>query len=99
MAVWKSMDWANIDSFRVRNIYAEFSGAVKSASSKKDLRGFIEKMCARMGIRSISGKYAQMAERILATNDCEVLRILRNETQFVIILLRLEIDAEKEINA
>lgn len=75
-------------------IYDEFTGKVKSSASTNSLAKFVERLCAKMGIRSITGD--QATRNLLTQNDQDVITILREETQFVILLMREIIEGKKE---
>jgi len=75
-------------------IYDEFTSKIKSAASTNSLAKFVERLCAKLGIRSI-GSDAGVRE-LLAHNDHAILSLFRDETQFIVLLMREVIEAKKE---
>lgn len=92
--IWRAISWDNISSSRRMKIYDEFTSKIKSAASTNSIAKFTERLCAKLGIRSISGDIG--VRSLLEKNDPEVLALLRDETQFVVLLMREIIEAKKE---
>lgn len=74
-------------------IYDEYLSKIRSAACTDTLRHFAERLCGRMGVRSIA--VSQGATEILARNNPEILEVLRDETQYVILLMREIIEQKK----
>lgn len=74
-------------------IYDEYTSKIKSASSMNSLKRFVERLCAKMGIRSISDT---ALTAILTEEREDVLSALREETQYVVLLMR-EVVEKKQV--
>jgi len=92
--IWKSINWDNIGASRRMGIYDEYTSKIKSASSNNSLSLFAERLSSKMGIRSI--RYSKKILDIIEENNPEVLRLLREETQLIVLLMRDKIETMKE---
>ena len=89
-AVWKRIDWDSIDGNRRRTFQDEFASKVKSATHTNNLQRFIDNLCRKLGIRSL--KDTSVTEVVNKTDHYEMLTLLREETLFLILMMRQEGD-------
>lgn len=87
-AIWSAIDWETVSPSRRMNIYKEFASKVKSAAASQSLSVFFERLLQKMGIGGISQFQNDTIASILKANNPEVLQAFREETQFLVILLR-----------
>lgn len=76
-------------------IYDEFTSHIKSAACTETLRKFTERLCTKIGIRSIADTLS--VREILEENDETVLDALREETQYVVLMMRTIIEEKKSL--
>jgi len=74
-------------------IYDEYTSKIRSAANTSDLRRFTDKLAAKMSIRALN--YSQEMMEIVKENDPEMLKILRDETQYIVMLMRAIIEEKK----
>ena len=84
--VWDNIDWDKVDSHRRKRIYDEFCSKIRSSALTGNMRAFIESLCSKMGVRSLSD--TQILNLLKDGDEYDMLRILRDETQYLILLLR-----------
>jgi predicted membrane chloride channel (bestrophin family) len=75
-------------------IYDEYVSKIKSASCTDTLRHFAERLCVKMGVRSLGN--SQKIQEILEANNVEVLEALRDDTQYAVLLMREIVEQKKE---
>lgn len=75
-------------------IYDEYTSKVKSSAMTNTLAKFVDRLCSKMGIRSVSEDIT--VRSMLAANDPEILSLLREETQFIVLLMREIVESKKE---
>lgn len=92
-AAWRSIPWDTVSPMRRMKIYDEYTSKIKSSACALSLAVFVERLCAKMGIRSIDDT---SIAPIVAENSEAVLDALRNETQFVVLLMRERIEAKQD---
>ena len=107
--VWEQIDWSKVTSQRSIGIWDEFVSKVKAAAmTTNSYETFVEKLCKKMDVRSL--KFKNIDE--ISNQDEEIkkniLKILRSETQIIVLKLRLNkeigrerakrIQEEREIN-
>jgi len=73
-------------------IYDEFTSKIKSAAATNSLKRFTERLCAKMQIRSISD---MSLAKILTEDREDVLIALREETQYVVLIMREVIEKKQ----
>lgn len=93
-AVWRAIPWDTISPMRRIGIYEEFTSKIKSSSGQVNLAKFVERLCAKMGIRNV-GDTAIV--KIIAENDEKVLDALRSETIYVVAMMREVIEEKQEL--
>ena len=84
--VWDNIDWDKVDSRRRKRIYDEFCSKIKSSALTGNMRTFIESLCVKMGVRSLSD--TKILNLLKNKDEYNMLHLLRDETQYLILLLR-----------
>ena len=95
--VWEQIDWSKVTSQRSIGIWDEFASKVKAAAmTTNSYETFVEKLCKKMDVRSL--KFKNIDE--ISNQDEEIkkniLKILRSETQIIVLKLRLNKEIRKE---
>lgn len=85
-AVWKSIDWDSVGRSRLMNIYDEFSGKMLASTGVRTKEQFLTRICQKWGIRSLKGD--DVLDLLDKFNDDEFLQTVRDECQYLILLLR-----------
>ena len=95
--VWEQIDWSKVTNQRSIGIWDEFASKVKAAAmTTNSYETFVEKLCKKMDVRSL--KFKNIDE--ISNQDEEIkkniLKILRNETQIIVLKLRLNKEIRRE---
>lgn len=95
--IWEQIDWSKVTSQRSIGIWDEFASKVKAAAmTTNSYETFVEKLCKKMDVRSL--KFKNIDE--ISNQDEEIkkniLKILRSETQIIVLKLRLNKEVRKE---
>ena len=95
--IWEQIDWSKVTSQRSIGIWDEFASKVKAAAmTTNSYETFVEKLCKKMDVRSL--KFKNIDE--ISNQDEEIkkniLKILRSETQIIVLKLRLNKEIRKE---
>lgn len=95
--IWSQIDWDKVTGQRAMGIWDEFSNKVKAASmTTNSYEAFVEKLCKKMDVRSL--KFKNIDE--ISSQDQEfkkaIIKILRSETQIIVLKLRLNNQVRKE---
>lgn len=95
--VWEQIDWSKVTNQRSIGIWDEFASKVKAAAmTTNSYETFVEKLCKKMDVRSL--KFKNIDE--ISNQDEEIkkniLKILRSETQIIVLKLRLNKEVRKE---
>lgn len=95
--IWSQIDWDKVTGSRAMGIWDEFTSKVQSAATTTNsYEKFIEKLCRKMDIRSL--RYRDISE-IAGQNEAfkkAVLKAMRDETQTIVLKLRLNNQVRKE---
>lgn len=95
--IWAQIDWDKVKGSRALGIWDEFTAKVKSAAmTTNKYETFVEKLCRKMDVRSL--KFAMIKEISELSEDIkkQILKCFREETQIVILKLRLQNQIRKE---
>lgn len=95
--IWSQIDFDKIKGQRAIGIWDEFANKVRaSAMTTNKYETFVEKLCKKMDVRSL--KFNNIADISKESNEIKeaVLKIFRNETQIIILKLRLNNKVKKE---
>lgn len=98
--IWACIDWDKVDGRRAYGIWDEFTNKVKaSARTTNSYETFVEKLSRKMSISSI--RYAGINSISEQSEEFkqEVLKLLREQTQIIVLKLRLNNEARKDQNA
>ena len=95
--IWEQIDWSKVTSQRSIGIWDEFASKVKAAAmTTNSYETFVEKLCKKMDVRSL--KFKNIDE--ISNQDKEIkkniLKILRSETQIIVLKLRLNKEIRRE---
>ena len=95
--IWEQIDWSKVTSQRSIGIWDEFASKVKAAAmTTNSYETFVEKLCKKMDVRSL--KFKNIDE--ISNQDEEIkkniLKILRSETQIIVLKLRLNKEIRRE---
>ena len=95
--IWEQIDWSKVTNQRSIGIWDEFASKVKAAAmTTNSYETFVEKLCKKMDVRSL--KFKNIDE--ISNQDEEIkkniLKILRSETQIIVLKLRLNKEIRRE---
>lgn len=93
-AVFVSIDFDNLDKGRVKNIWAEFTGKIKAAASSGTRMRFIDRLCRAFQVEAL--KRPESVKLIDRFSDYEFLSLIREQAQYLSVLLRARRDYVKE---
>lgn len=95
--IWSQLDWDKITGQRAMGIWGEFSNKVKAAAmTTNSYEKFIEKLCRKMDIRSLRFKNIDEISKETEEFKKAILKAFREETQIVVLKLRLNNQIRKE---
>lgn len=99
LEIWTCIDWERVDSRRAYGIWDEFASKVKaSAMSTNKYEVFVEKLCKKMDVRSLRHKMISDIGKQRDEFKTGVLKLIREETVQLILEVRLNNEARKEMN-
>ncbi len=91
--IWRHIDFNAMGRSRLMGIYDEFAGKAKYAAASLKGERFLEEMSRKFGI----GSFRKSAILELLTPD--ILRAIRDDTQYVVLMMRTIVEEErKEFN-
>ena len=93
LSIWHSKDWDKVSASRRMKIYDEFSSKILSSAHTSDMRRFLENLCRKWGIRSLPDPY--ILEILNKYEDRKMLKSLREETTYLVLLMRSMIEERK----
>ena len=99
IAVWQKIDWGGMSPMRRMKIYDELAGKIKSSAMTSSLSSFIDKLTRKFEVRSLGKGGLQVKEIMCRGNDADLLRIFREETVILVIMLREWVEARKLLAA
>ena len=95
--IWSQIDFDKVTGQRAIGIWDEFASKVKAAAmTTNKYETFVEKLCKKMDIRSL--KFNNIREISNESTEIKeaILNVFRNETQIIILKLRLNNKTRKE---
>lgn len=96
--VYKSIDFEGMQKSRLMGIWDEFTSKVLASAAVRTKEQFLNTICNKLGIRSLANDFSDNIAFFLEQfNDTEFLELIRNELQYLILLLRLKIKEQKEV--
>lgn len=95
LPVWNAIEWDKVAPQRRMKIYEELSSKIKSSATTSSVTKFIEKLCVKFDVRSITS--ARMIQIIEDHDNKKILKTFREDTQIIILLLREKVEERKAI--
>ncbi|MEG2985474.1 MAG: hypothetical protein RR835_12290 [Peptostreptococcaceae bacterium] len=98
--IWSQIDWDKVTGQRAIGIWDEFSSKVKASSmTTNSYEKFVEKLCRKMDVRSL--RFVMISDISTQGEDVkrEILKLLREQTQIIVLKLRLNNQIRKEQQA
>lgn len=85
-AVWKRIEWDKVSPSRRMKIYEELNSKIKSAATTSKIEKFVENLCKKFDVRDIGSlRVIQIVENV---DEKKLLKVLREDTQIIILLLK-----------
>lgn len=82
-----------------RNIWQQFENQIKSAAYTSSLSLFLSRIMGRMGIAISDAHAAKVAAIIQGGDDREILKMLRDDTALLVLLVRVANEERREKTA
>lgn len=96
--VWSCIDWDKVDARRAYGIWDEFASKIKaSALTTNNYEKFVEKLARKMGVRSLRYKEINQVHEQSEETKLKVLKMIREETLQLVLQVRLNNQARKEM--
>jgi hypothetical protein len=93
LAVYRSIDTAGMEQRRLYNIWEEFANKLANSTGVKNKAEWLNELMAAWDIQSLDSSYAQDAAEALARfDDEELLMLIRHETNYLQLMLRMRKD-------
>jgi len=87
MGVWNSIDFDAMRKSRLLRVWDEFAAKLTAAGRCRDKYKFLDRLCRSWGIRSCTHDLVNQA--LDALTDTELLDIVRNETIYIVLKMRV----------
>lgn len=84
--VWRNIDWDGIGGGRLMTIYDEFASKLLASTGVRTKEQFLNKICEKWRIRSLTED--KLIDIMDMFNDEELLECIRQEYQYLVLLLR-----------
>lgn len=95
--IWSQIDWDKVTGQRAMGIWDEFANKVKaSAMTTNSYEKFVEKLCRKMDVRSLKFKAIDEISNQSIEMKTAILKAFREETQIIVLKLRLNNQIRKE---
>lgn len=91
--IWRHIDFDSMSRSRLMGIYDEFMNKAKYAAYSSRPEQFLETICRKMGISSLS------KPEILPLLTSDVISVIRDDTRTVVLLMRAMIEENRKIVA
>jgi hypothetical protein len=85
---------SDVRSSRKQTIYDEFYSALNICAMAGDIAGYLEKFCAKFGIRGITN--SKVLDLLSKFSDAEFLQAIRKEPQYLFLMFKSAKDRAKE---
>lgn len=85
-AIWESIDFESISGQRMMGIWSEFTSKVLASTGVRTRQQFLNKICEKFDIRTL--KDTRIIGVIDKFDDVEFLQTIRDELQYIVLLLR-----------
>lgn len=94
-AIWRGIPNSYKSRYR-RTIWQQFEDNIRSAAYTNSLGKFINNLCLALGVE-IAGRDVETINGLLRdTNDRALLKLLRDETTLLVLMVRVENQARRE---
>lgn len=95
--IWSQIEWDKVDGKRAMGIWDEFSSKVKAAAlTTNSYEKFVEKLCRKMEVRSLKFNSINGISQESEEFKKAIMKNLREETQLIVLKLRLNNQIRKE---
>ena len=96
--IWSCIDWDKVDSRRAYGIWDEFGNKIKAAAmTTNSYEKFVEKLARKIDVRSLRNRIFRDVSQQSEEFKQAVLRLIREETLQLVLEVRLNRDARKEM--
>ncbi len=95
--VWRAIDFEGMAPMRRMKIWDEFTSKVLAATGVRTRYQFLNELCHSFNIRSLSSD--TVSDLIQHFHDDELLTVIRDELQFLVLLLRKKREDDKAAKA
>lgn len=96
--IWSCIDWDKVDSRRAYGIWDEFGNKIKAAAmTTNSYEKFVEKLARKIDVRSLRSRIFRDVSQQSEEFKQAVLRLIREETLQLVLEVRLNRDARKEM--
>ena|SRR5690554_4485634 len=97
-SIWACIDWDKVDARRAYGIWDEFGSKIKAAAmTTNSYEKFVEKLARKMDVRSLRHSIFQKVGQQSDEFKQAVLKLIREETFSLVLEVRLNNDARKEM--
>mgnify|MGYP000858013089 FL=1 len=95
--IWSQIDWSKVVGTRAMGIWDEYTSKIKAAAmTTNSYNKFVEKLCRKMDVRSLKFKNISEISQQDEKFKKAVLKAFREETQVIVLKLRLNNQVRKE---
>ena len=95
--IFKCIDFDGMQKSRLIGIWEEFTSKVLASTSVRTKENFFNIISAKLGIRTLANDFSEKIILLLNKfNDDEFLSLIRDDLQYLILRLRIEIKDKKE---
>lgn len=96
--IWSGIDWDKVDKRRAYGIWDEFGNKIKaSAMTTNSYERFVEKLARKMDVRSLNKSIFSKVNQQDKEFKQDVLKLIREETLQLVLEVRLNNEARKEM--
>lgn len=94
--VYRHIEWERIGSSRAMNIWGEMTTKTKRAAKAHDVSRFVSNLCRYWDVKGLGDvELLSKLEALTQDEQAEFLRIAREETEYIVWLVRAKRDAQK----
>jgi len=94
--IFKKIDKTNMKQNRLYNIYEEFQHKILASANTVNRFSWLDSLCTKLNIRSLDDeKILYLLDKF---NDIEFFELLRNELQYLILKMRVELKNKNDNN-
>src|SRR5690554_2893898 len=97
-SIWACIDWDKVDTRRAYGIWDEFGNKIKAAAmTTNSYEKFVEKLARKIDVRSLRSRIFRDVSQQSEEFKQAVLKLIREETLQLVLEVRLNRDARKEM--